>query len=220
MNKEVSFKDIYENEEINEYIKVGNEVLGNLGYTEHGYVHAMKSALLAGRIIEYYSGSKREVELAKIAGYMHDIGNMINRTDHAHTGAIIAVNILRDLGMPPAEIGVISTAIGNHDENTGKAVSRVSSALILADKSDVNRLRVRNTRSVSEDIHDRVNYAVTDSMIEYNKENITLKLTIDTEICSVIEYFKIFLGRMYMCQSAAEFLQTKFKLIINDSVLM
>jgi HD superfamily phosphodiesterase len=215
----VTFEDVKNNSEVNACILAGNDVLGEMGFTEHGFAHAAKCAMLAGRIIEQFNGSPREAELARIAGYMHDIGNMINRTDHAHTGAILALDILRRMGMDITERAAVATAIGNHDEATGKVVSNISAALILADKADVSRKRVRS-RMIGEDIHDRVNYAVTESRLEVEDKKIILKLSIDTEICSVIEYFKIFLNRMYMCQSAAHYLGSGFSLEINDTVLM
>ncbi|MEG1710229.1 MAG: HD domain-containing protein [Clostridia bacterium] len=215
----LTFNDVKTNTEVNAYIMAGNEVLGEMGYTEHGFGHAMKCSVLAGRIVSEFGGSARETELAEIAGYMHDIGNMINRNDHAQTGAILALDILRRLGMSPEESAKISTAIGNHDEDTGKVVSTISAALILADKADVHRARVRSI-VVNDDIHDRVNYAVTESALIIDEKKIMLKLKIDTEICSVIEYFKIFLNRMYMCQAAAHYLGTQFSLNINETVLM
>ncbi len=215
----IRFEDVKNSPEINSFIKAGNEVLGELGYTEHGFGHAMKCATLAGSIVEEFGGSEREAELARIAGYMHDIGNMVNRYDHAQTGAILAIDILRRMGMAPEEYARIAAAIGNHDEGTGKVVSNISAALILADKADVHRARVRSL-FINDDIHDRVNYAVTESGLYVENKKIVLKLIIDTEICSVIEYFKIFLNRMYMCQSAAHYLGTQFSLCINNTVLM
>jgi Uncharacterized conserved protein len=215
----ITFNDIKTNPEINSYVRAGNEVLGEMGFTEHGFGHAMKVCTLAGQIVAAYGGSAREIELAKIAGYMHDIGNMVNRNNHAQTGAILALDILRRIGMEPQESAAIATAIGNHDEDTGKVVSTISAALILADKADVHRARVRSL-VVNDDIHDRVNYAVTESALLIENKKIMLKLKIDTEICSVIEYFKIFLNRMYMCQAAAHYLGTQFSLNINDTVLM
>jgi len=215
----ITFDSVRTSDEINAYIKAGNEVLGEMGFTEHGFGHAMKCAALAGRIVEQFGGSQREAELARIAGYMHDIGNMVNRHDHAHTGAILAIDILRRMGMSPEEYSRVAAAIGNHDEDSGKIVSNISAALILADKSDVHRERVRNL-FINEDIHDRVNYAVTESALLFDDGKIVLKIKIDTEICSVIEYFKIFLNRMYMCQAAAHYLGTQFSLNINDTFLM
>ncbi len=215
----VTLEDVKRNPEINCFIKAGNEALGEIGFTEHGFGHAVKCSVLAKRIVEEFGGTEREAELAGIAGYMHDIGNMVNRYDHAHTGAILAVDILRRMGMPPEDYALIAGAIGNHDESTGKVVSNISAALILADKADVHRMRVRS-HFINDDIHDRVNYAVTESGLYIENKKIILKLRIDTEICSVIEYFKIFLNRMYMCQSAAHYLGTQFSLCINDTVLM
>ncbi len=166
--------------------------------------------------------SEREAELARIAGYMHDIGNVVNRIDHAQTGAVMAFNILTRMGMDPEEIAPIIAAIGNHDEDTGSAVNTISSALILADKSDVRRTRVRNSDFATFDIHDRVNYAVENSTISVDpgQRTILLTLTIDTEICSLMDYFEIFLARMLMCRRAADFLNVKFELVINGAKLL
>ena len=177
---------------------------------------------IAGNILEELGYSEREIELARIAGYLHDIGNSINRMDHAHTGAILAYDILKRLGMPLEDAAEIMMAIGNHDENSGTAVSTVSAALILADKSDVHRSRVRNENLSRFDIHDRVNYAVEEAKVEVDTENkkIYLKLKIDTEICPVIKYFEIFLDRMLMCKKAASYLDVWFHLEINGAVLL
>ncbi|MBQ3141377.1 MAG: HD domain-containing protein [Clostridia bacterium] len=222
--KTITFKDITSNEAINTYITAGNAALGVLGFTEHGFAHSAKAAETAAHILTVLNCREREIELAKIAGYMHDIGNMVNRIDHALTGATLAFRILDNLGMPADEIATVVSAIGNHDEGSGIAVSRVAAALILADKSDVRRSRVRrpNVDLYSDDIHDRVNYAVTYSELRFLEENtvIRLALEIDTQICPVMEFFEIFLERMLMCGRAAEFLGCRFSLEINGAVLL
>lgn len=218
----ICYEDIKKNPEVNTYIKGGNELLGVLGYTEHSQAHSAKVSVTAANILTQLNYSEREVELAKIAGYMHDMGNVINRIDHAQTGAIMAFNILTRLQMPAEEISIIIAAIGNHDEGTGSAVNPVSAALIMADKTDVRRSRVRNRDFAKFDIHDRVNYAVTNSelTIEKDKTEIKLNIELDTQICSVLDYFEIFLGRMLMCRRAAEFLNVKFSLIANGAKVM
>ena len=215
--KQVTFEDIENNEEINEYITKGNEYLGVMNYTEHGFAHLKRSAVYARRILEDLGYDERTCELAAIAGYMHDIGNVINRVDHAQSGAIMAFQILTRMGMPPSEISQIIAAIGNHDEGTATAVNPIAAALILADKSDVRRTRVRNKETVAIDIHDRVNYAVTDSKLKVDekKSEIALNLQIDEKICSMYDYFEIFLGRMMLCRKSAEILGTTFKLTVN-----
>lgn len=207
---------------IETYIRKADEHLGAMGFTEHGFRHANLVSNIARNIMTRLSFSPRQGELAAIAGYIHDIGNMINREDHAQTGAIIAERVLTKLDMRPEEIAVIVGAIGNHEEEHGHAVNAISSALILADKSDVHRTRVRNPDPATFDIHDRVNYAVTRSFLDVNdgEKTITLDLTIETRICPVMEYFEIFLLRMIMCRRAAEFLGATFNLIINKAKLL
>ncbi|MDK2798493.1 MAG: uncharacterized protein PWP27_73 [Clostridiales bacterium] len=219
---QIMYKDIKDNSEINTYLQKGNELLGVLGFTEHSLKHASKVAEAAGTILLQLGYSEREAELVKIAGYIHDIGNVVNRVDHAQTGAILAFNILTRLQMNPKEIALIIAAIGNHDESTGSAVNTISSALILADKTDVRRSRVRNSDFATFDIHDRVNYAVESSEIKINpdKRTVLLDLQIDTTIVSVIDYFEIFLARMLMCRRAANFLDAKFELMINEAKLL
>ncbi len=192
------------------------------GYTEHSHRHISIVSQRAGEILEALGYPERTVELTKIAGYLHDIGNCVNRTDHAHSGAILAYNILKDMGMPVEERTEIMMAIGNHDEKTGTAVSDISAALILADKSDVHRDRVLNTNLSTFDIHDKVNYAVTDADLKMDSEErrIVLKLTIDTKICPVLDYFEIFMDRTMMSKYAAKFLNVWFELIINDTKLL
>lgn len=192
------------------------------GYTEHSTRHINIVSERAGKILADLGYDERSIELAKIAGYLHDIGNCVNRVDHAHSGAIIAYNILKEMGMDIQERTEIMMAIGNHDENTGTAISDISAALILADKSDVHRTRVRNTNVSTFDIHDRVNYAVTDAKLNLDSEKriISLKLTIDTNICPVLDYFEIFMQRTMMSKYAAKFLNIWFELIINDTKLL
>jgi len=218
----VSFEDIKTNDEINTYITKADESLCTLGYTEHSFAHVTRTAEDAGYILRTLGFPERDVELAQMSGYLHDIGNLVNRDYHAHSGAIMAFQILDDLGFDPAEIATITTAIGNHDEGTGVAVNHVCAALILADKSDVRRSRVRNTEISTFDIHDRVNYSVRKSVLKINEERslIKLKLTVDTKYGSVMDYFEIFLGRMIMCRKAAEKLGLEFKLIINEQQLI
>ncbi|MGN0514495.1 MAG: HD domain-containing protein [Lachnospiraceae bacterium] len=204
------------------FLKKSNENLGMMGYTDHSEKHCAIVAKRAGIILSKFGYSNREIELAQIAGAMHDIGNFINRNNHAEYGAVLAYNILVKMGMPLEDIVIIASAIGNHDESTGGAVDAISAALILADKTDVRRSRVRNKDNASFDIHDRVNYAVTNATVEVNpkKHLITLDLQIDEEICTMYEYFEIFLGRMMMCRGAAELLGAKFKLTANGSKVL
>lgn len=218
----MTYEEIKSNEAINTYIRCADESLKALGYTEHSFAHVTGVAETAGYILETLGYSPREVELAKIAGYMHDLGNLVNRVDHSQSGAVMAFRILDKLNMPPEEIATIVTAVGNHDEGTGVPVNAVSAALILADKSDVRRSRVRNISDMNIDIHDRVNYSVIKSRLKINEEHtlIKLKLSIDTRYGSVMDYFEIFMGRMIMCRKAAEKLGLEFKLIINEQQLI
>ena len=192
------------------------------GYTEHSYRHLGIVSKRAGDILRDLGYDERTVELTRIAGYMHDIGNCVNRVDHAHSGAILSYNILKDMGMDVDERTEIMMAIGNHDENTGTAISDISAALILADKSDVARSRVSKTNIATFDIHDKVNYAVTNADLKLDAENrvITLKLDIDTKICPVLDYFKIFMDRTIMSKYAAKYLKIWYELIINDTKLL
>lgn len=218
----LSFDDIKKNGELKVYIEKCDEYLKTIGYTEHGIRHTSVVANRAGQILTELGYEGRDIELAQIAGYLHDIGNMVNRNDHANSGAILAMRLLDKLGMTPEEIAVIVPAIGNHDESTGNAVSIVSAALILADKTDVHRGRVRNNDFATFDIHDRVNYAVTDAQVIIKKEEavIVLSLTTDTTICPMIEYFEIFLARMIMCRRAADFLGCEFEMEVNDTKIL
>ena len=217
-----SYDAIKKDEEINLLIERGNQVLGELGFTEHSIKHAAKVAQEAARILNELGYSAHEIELSRIAGYMHDIGNSINRNDHAHTGGIMAYQILKERKMPLSDAILVATAIGQHDEATGTAVDAVSAALILADKTDVRRNRVHNTDPSTFDIHDRVNYSVTKAELKINEAHtlIKLKLTVDTHFSSVMDYFEIFMQRMLLCRKAAETLGLQFKLMINEQQLM
>ncbi|MGB9868102.1 MAG: HD domain-containing protein [Bacillota bacterium] len=201
----------------------GNDHLGAIGYTEHGVRHASLVASISRNILLRLSFPEREAELAAIAGYMHDIGNVISRHYHAQCGATIAISILHELGMPPEEVATVAGAIGSHDpEGTSEPVSNVSAAVILGDKSDVHRSRVRNRDMATFDIHDRVNYAVERSFLKVDDKlkTIALELRIDTQISPVMDYFEIFLTRMVMCRKAAAFLGCNFELHINDTRLL
>ena len=218
----VTLKDVIENEEVDALIRGAQKQLDNLGYTEHSHRHISIVSKRAGEILETLGYPQRTVELAQIAGYLHDIGNCVNRTDHAHSGAILSYNILKDMGMPVEERTEIMMAIGNHDEQTGTAISDISAAIILADKSDVHRNRVSNTNLSTFDIHDRVNYAVTDAelKIDSKERKIVLNLTIDTKICPVLDYFEIFMDRTMMSKYAAKYLNIWFELVINNTKLL
>ena len=202
-------------------ITKGNEVQRELGYTEHSAKHASKVAQEAARILKELGYEEHVIELSRVAGYMHDIGNSINRNDHAHSGAIMAYQILKEKGMPLADAITVATAIGNHDEATGTAVDAVSAALILADKTDVRRNRVRNQVIANFDSHDRVNYAALASHLEIKKEKkvIQMELEMDDSMCTVMDYFEIFLQRMLMCKRAAEVLGCLFKFLVNGNKL-
>ncbi len=218
----MTYEEIKNNEEINTYIRQADLSLSALGYTEHSFAHVTLVAENAGYILQTLGYDERTIELAKIAGYLHDIGNLVNRVEHSQSGAIMAFRILDHLNFPPDEIGMIVSAIGNHDEGTGVPVSPLAAALILADKSDVRRNRVRNQDEVSFDIHDRVNYSVTKAELKINEAQtiIKLKLSVDTRYGSVMDYFEIFLQRMILCRKAAEKLELQFKLIINEQQLI
>ena len=214
----VTYDEIKHNEAIKTYIKKADEALNALGYTEHSFAHVGKVAETAGYILGETGATDREIELGKIAAYMHDIGNVVNRSEHSQSGAVLAFRILSNLGMEPEEIATVICAIGNHDEGVGVPVSPIAAALILADKSDVRRSRVRNTDPHSFDIHDRVNFSVYESSLKVNAEEkaVLLELKIDTEIGSIMDYFSIFLGRMDMCKKAAKALGLRFALTINQ----
>ena len=214
----LTYEELIKSDAIKTYIIRADESLTALGYTEHSFEHVIHVAKTAGYILETLGYDARTVELAKIAGYLHDIGNLVNRMDHSQSGAVMAWSILNDMDCDPAEIATIVTAIGNHDEGTGVPVNAVSAALILADKSDVRRSRVRNKDITSFDIHDRVNYSVIESsmVIDNKKSTVILSLKVDTQYGSVMNYFEIFMGRMILCRKAAERLGLQFKLTIND----
>ncbi|MDD7735460.1 MAG: HD domain-containing protein [Bacilli bacterium] len=213
----ITFNDIKKNIDINNYIKEADSTLKEMGYTEHSFAHVTRCVVIVKELLTKLNCSEREIELGQIAAYMHDIGNVVNRIDHAQSGAIMTFRILDKLGMDSSEIARIVTAIGNHDESTAVPVSPLSAALILADKSDVRRSRVRNKNKATFGIHDRVNYAVTKKKVEIDIENkkYSLILDIDTSICSVMEYFEIFMNRMLLCQKAAQYLDITFNLNIN-----
>lgn len=218
----ISYQDIIKNEEINQYISMGDEVLGRLGYTEHSRKHAAVVADRAAEILRTLDYSKREIELARITGYLHDIGNCVNRHDHAHSGAVMAFQILRGMKFQPEEIAIIVSAIGNHDEATGTAVTPVSAAVIIADKTDVRANRVRNTDIAFFDKHDRVNYAAIKTKLttDAKKKVIHLNIKLDEQICSVLDYFEIFTDRMLMSRRAAEILGLKFKFTVNGNKVL
>ena len=217
---QITFEDVRQNQAINAYIQKADESLIALGYTEHSFPHVLKVASTASQILTELGYSPREAELAKIAGYLHDIGNIVNRIEHAQSGAVMAFRILDNMGAEAEDIATIVTAIGNHDESTAFPVNSVAAALILADKTDVRRTRVRTQPLEQFDIHDRVNFSVTHSQVMIEKTAITLDITIKTEICDVLEYFEIFMERMLLCRRAAEQLKVAFHLIVNGQKMM
>ena len=218
----ITYEQIKNNENIRTYITKADEALATMGYTDHSFGHVAKVAEMAGYILQTMGKDEHTVELVKIAGFLHDIGNLVNRVEHSQSGAVMAFRILDKLGMPAEDIAEIVSAIGNHDEGTGTPVSDIAAALFLADKSDVRRSRVRNRDIPSFDIHDRVNYSVnrSDLSISEDKTEIFLRIQIDTQYSSVTEYFEIFLERMVLCRKAAEKLGLRFRLIINEQILM
>ena len=216
----VTFKDVKNNPDIRAYISKADESLLALGYTEHSFAHVTKVAEAAAEILHTLGHSEHEIELVKIAGYLHDIGNIVNRIDHAQSGAVMAFRLLDRMNMPPEDIATVVTAIGNHDESTAFPVNSVAAALIIADKTDVRRSRVRNRSVAHFDILDRVIYSVTHSDVYITKENICLELTIEQEYCTVLEYFEIFLTRMLLCRKASEALGVDFSLVINGQKMM
>ncbi|MDU1890570.1 MAG: HD domain-containing protein [Dysgonomonas sp.] len=222
MNNKITFADIKNSKEVQTYIKQADASLEAIGFTEHSLAHCTKCAEVAGNILIELGYSEHDIELAKIAAYMHDIGNVINRADHAQSGAVMAFRILDKMGMEPEDTATIITAIGNHDEATAFPVNAIAAALIIADKTDVRRSRVRNRATIHTDIHDRVNYAVEKSDVRIDKaaKTITLFLTIDTDICAVMDYFEIFLQRMLLSRKAADYFGYKFKLNINGNALL
>jgi HD superfamily phosphodiesterase len=218
----LTYEQLKHNEEIRTYIVRSDESLKALGYTEHSFAHVCKVAETAKYLLEAMGHDEREIELARIAAYLHDIGNLVNRVDHSQSGAIMAFRILDRLGMPADEIATVVTAIGNHDEGTGVPVSAVAAALILADKSDVRRSRVRNADPSTFDIHDRVNYSVTQASltVDHESKNVLLSLEIESTYSSVMDYFEIFLDRMILCRKAAQTLGLSFRLKINGQRLL
>ena len=219
---DVMLEDVKKNEAVDSFIQAANDYLGAIGYTEHGYRHVSLVSSVAQNILVSLEYPKRLQELAAIAGYLHDIGNVVNRQDHGQSAALIAMDILRKMGLTPDEIAIIVSAVGNHEEEIGDPVNPVAAALIIADKADVHKTRVRNPNMIALDIHDRVNYAVDRSFlnVDKDKKTISLHLNIDTKISQVIEYFEIFMSRMNMCKRAAKFLNCKFELIINERKLL
>ena len=218
----MTYQEIKKNEEVRVYLKKGNDNLGVLGYTDHSEAHCTVVAERAGLILKKLEYPEETIELAEIAGFMHDIGNAVNRSRHAEYGAILANELLKGTDLSLEDRITIMSAIGNHDESTGGATDPVSAALIIADKTDVRRNRVRDNDRAAFDIHDRVNYAVTEAKLKINKEKklISLNLQIDESICTMYEYFDIFLGRMMMCRGAAEILNMKFRLTANGSKVL
>ncbi len=218
----VTYKYIKQNPDIMEYIRRADQALEALGYTEHSFPHVERVAATSAMILETLGYDERTVELARIASIMHDIGNVINRVDHAQSGAVMAFRLLDCLSMPASEICSVISAIGNHDEGTGQPLDPISAALIIGDKTDVRRSRVRNTDLLTFDIHDRVNYAVEVSKVHFSDDNksIILELQIDTEISSVLEYFEIFMKRMLLCRRASEYLGVNFEMMINGSKIL
>ena len=218
----ITFEQIKNDSTVATYIRQADIALKAYGYTEHSFPHVTRAAKIAAKILGDFGYPQREVELAQIAGFLHDIGTCINRVDHAQSGALMAFHILTSMGMPPEEVAKIIAAIGNHDESSAVPVSAVAAALILADKTDVRRSRVRNRNIASFDIHDRVNYSVEHSAFSLDaaEKSMTLDLTIDTALCPVMDYFEIFLGRMILCKRAADFFESRFRLIINGLTMM
>ena len=218
----ISYEKIINSDAIRTYITSADESLAALGFTEHSFTHVLHVAETAGYILKTIGYDERTVEIAKVAGYLHDIGNLVNRKEHSQSGAVMAWSILNDMGGDSAEIATIVTAIGNHDEGTGVPVNDVAAAMILADKADVRRSRVRNQDKSAFDIHDNVNYSVIESVLEINEERteIQLSLRLDKEYGSIMDFFEIFMERMLMCRRAAEKLGLKFKLRIDGQQLI
>ena len=218
----MTYQEIKQNKAIQAYIRKADESLIALGFTEHSFAHVTRVAETVKYILETLEFDPHSIEIGQIAGYLHDIGNLVNRIDHSQSGAVMAFQILNELNFPAEDVATIVTAIGNHDEGTGVPVNPVAAALILADKADVRRSRVRNRDISSFDIHDRVNYSVTKSQLKINEEKtlVKLKLSVDTHFGSVMDYFEIFMQRMILCRKAAEKLGLQFKLIINEQQLI
>jgi len=218
----MTYDNVRSNAKIRAYIKKQDEALTALGYTEHSFGHVCRVSQMAGEILSTLGYSERDVELARIAGYMHDLGNIVNRVEHAQSGALMAFRLLDELDGDPEEIATVVSAIGNHDEGTGFPVNPIAAALILADKSDVRRSRVRTRDTAYFDIHDRVNYAVESAVsgITEDKTTYQLVIKIDTQISAVMDYFEIFMQRMIFCRKAADTLGLKFKLVINEQIIL
>lgn len=207
---------------VKKFIEQSNNYLGSIGFTEHGFRHVSLVSAIAKNVLEHLDYSKETCELAAIAGYLHDIGNVVNRKDHGQSAALISMRILNDMGSRPEETAMIISAIGNHEEEVGEPMNPVGAALILADKSDVHKARVRNPSMIALDIHDRVNYAVDRSFLRVDKTKkiISLGLSIDTKISQPMEYFEIFMTRMMMCRKAARYLGCQFELVINEKKVL
>ncbi len=218
----VTLEQVRENPEVKAYIRVADDMLKSRGVTEHSFAHVTRTADMAQRLMGEMGGDKRRQELTYMAGYLHDIGNVVNRIHHAQSGAVMAFHILEKMGMEAEEIAAVVAAIGNHDEGTAGVVNDIAAALILADKSDVRRSRVRNRDLASFDIHDRVNHAVTTSTLLFSAKShdIILDLRIETDLSPIISYFEIFLDRMLLCTKAADFFHRSFGLIVNDQRLL
>ena len=218
----LTIEDLKQNEKIRTYIAKADESLIALGFTEHSFAHVTNVAANAKYILETLGYPQHDIELVQVAAYLHDIGNLVNRVDHSQSGAVMAFRILDDLGMDPADVATVVSAIGNHDEGTGVPVNAVAAALILADKSDVRRSRVRNQDPATFDIHDRVNYSVenTAMSIDTEQKTITLRMTINQEYSTIMDYFEIFLNRMILCRKAADRLGLRFQLRINNQSLL
>lgn len=223
MSSTVTYRYIKQNPDIHTYIKNADAAVAAQGYTEHSFAHVEKVASTVHMILTELNYPERDVELGQIAAYLHDIGNVINRVDHAQSGAVMAFRLLDNLNMPPEEICAIISAIGNHDEHTAQPLNAITAALIIGDKTDVRRSRVRNIENIDfSDIHDRVNFAVTDSKIflSQDKKTLILELELDTEISSVMEYFEIFMERMLLCKRSADVLGVKFRMRVNNTEVM
>ena len=220
----VTYKEVRENEDIKTYIQMSDQTLASMLFTEHSFAHVVRCADVAGNVLEKLGYDERTVELVQIAAYMHDIGNVVNRIDHAQSGAVMAFRLLDKMGMSAMDISRIVTAIGNHDEKTAYPVNEIAAALIIADKTDVRRSRVRveERATIADDIHDRVNYAVEKSHLDVDSENkkFTLHLTIDEKISHISEYFEIFLDRMLLCRRAAAYFGMEFEVNINGTRVM
>lgn len=219
---QITLADVKHHPRVEHYIRLGNENLGAMGFTEHGFRHATLVSTISHHVLQRLGYSDRDTELAALAGYLHDIGNVISREDHGQTGAVIAMQLLEELSVPFEEVAAVCAAIGNHEEQYGVAVNPIAAALILADKSDVHRSRVRNQDFATFDIHDRVNYAVTHSFVRVDEDQrlITLELAIDQEVSSIMDYFEIFLTRMVMCRRAAEVLNARFSIVMNGNKVL